>query len=141
MRQAGDTCPQSKMHHVEVGQDTPHAVDLGVISVDLRRDEKHDTQEDGHAKAKHERVRLGIDLLQTLEAGAIVEDSAREGQELGNVRLDCLVVVGAVGQGSENWETHDCNLRCEDVNCAIVEARSCWLERKGFGRKVLSGAS
>lgn len=94
------------MHNVEVRHNAPEAVDLGVIPHDFRANERRSTNEDGDAECKHEGIRLGIDLLQAMDAGAIVKELLGQRVELGKIGLDGLVVVCAVAKGSEHGENH-----------------------------------
>lgn len=51
VRQPSCASPDGDVNDIEVGQNAPHAVDLGVVPIDLRDDEKDETEGDGSAEA------------------------------------------------------------------------------------------
>ena len=71
---------------VECRQQTPKPIDLGVVPVDLRRDEEYRAQEQRYSKGRDQRIRRQIKLFETLQASDILKDLVREVVELGYVR-------------------------------------------------------
>jgi hypothetical protein len=91
---------------VEVWQDTPHAVDLGVVPVDLGNHQEDEAEGDGRSEPSDERVRIDVELLQAINAPNIAQNLVREAVQLGDERLDRLGEVGAVLDGLEEREGH-----------------------------------
>lgn len=65
MRQPSCASPDGDMNNVEVGQNAPHSVDLGVVSIDLRDNEKDETKGDGGAEARYEWVGIDVELQES----------------------------------------------------------------------------
>ena len=94
------------MHDIEIGQDAPEAVYLGVVSVGFRGDEEDDAQEHRYSKCRDQGVRLDVEAREAVAAGDVREDPGREVIELREVWLDRLGEVGALFEGEGCWEGH-----------------------------------
>lgn len=68
IREPGETRPASQMENVEIGQKAPHAVDLGIVAIDLGGDKEDSAKQQGRCKGGYERVGLDIELRQAIEA-------------------------------------------------------------------------
>lgn len=100
------TRPYRQMDNVEIGQDTPQAVDLRVVAVDLGDNEEDAAQEDGGTETRHQRIRLNVSLFEAIKAADVVKHSMREIVELVNEGLNGLGVDAAVFDGLEQRERH-----------------------------------
>lgn len=100
------TSPDRQMNNVEIGKQTPHAINLGVVSVDLRHDEEDEAKSNRSCKSRDERVCIDIQLPQPGGVGNVVDDLSRQGVELGYEGLDSLCIVAAVLDGLEKRKSH-----------------------------------
>lgn len=106
MRKTRYTRPNCQMYNVEIWEDTPQAINLRVVSVDLRDDETDAAQEEGCAEPRHQGVGLDVSLFEAINASNIVEYPVRETVELVDEGFDCLRVVATVLEGLECRESH-----------------------------------
>lgn len=67
------TSPYCKVNDVEIRQDTPHAVNLGVVPVDLRDDQENEAEKDRGSEPGDERVGVLVELYQAIGAVDILE--------------------------------------------------------------------
>lgn len=124
MRHTCGARPYCQVNNVEVRQDAPHAINLGVVAVDLRDDEEDGAQKDGGSKAKHQWVRLNVSLLEAMDAADVVEQPVRQIVELIDEGLDGLRVVAAILDGLERRERH-CELSVSLNNSVIKDFGNC----------------
>lgn len=101
-----ETSPSSKVDDIEVGQDAPQAVDLRIVSVQLRQCQAESTNDNGSRKRRNKRVGIEIQMLQASHVDAIGPDLLRQAVELWEERLDRLCVVCAILQGLDHRNSH-----------------------------------
>lgn len=90
--------PHGIMDVVEGGEDGPHAVDLAPVPVDFGDDEEDWEEREGEGEAGDDGVGRGVDIFQGLEVSDVGDDLVGQRVQLGDVRLDCLAVRGAIGE-------------------------------------------
>lgn len=105
------------MNHVEVGQQTPAAVNLGIVAIGFGNDQGKSADEERRGESRHERVSLKVDLLQAVDAEAIFKQSVWKSVKLREKGRYCLGVIGTVLNGCENRDTHrEQRYRVDDVD-------------------------
>lgn len=94
------------MDDVEVREDTPQAINLRIVLVDLRNNEKDEAKNQRRSESRYQRVRLDVQLLQRGGARDGLKYLTWQGIQLGDIRLDCLCKVAAVRKGLDKRKCH-----------------------------------
>lgn len=106
MRNTRKTSPASQVDDVKVREDTPHAINLRIVLVDLRNNEKDEAKNQRRSESRYQRIGLDIQLLQSGGAGDGLKYLTRQSIQLGYIRLDCLREVAAVRKGLDERKCH-----------------------------------
>lgn len=91
---------------IDSRKDRPDAVDLAVVFVGFGDDEKDGHEGEGEAKGGEGRVGGGVEVAEAreIEGGEMGEKGGRKGIQIGEVRGEGEVVVGAVWQSANSRE-------------------------------------
>lgn len=97
---------QDIMGIVKSGKQAPAAIDLGIVSIDFRDDEKYRSKEQRERESKDQWIGRHVEDLQLTQIRSRLEDLLGEIVELRQICQDGLVKVGAVGKSLYKWKRH-----------------------------------
>lgn len=80
--------PDTKMHIVKGRQDTPHAVDLGEVPVDLGHNQEYRRDEKREGETSNQWVGAQVDGLQCFEVIVVGNNLVGQFAQLGNERAN-----------------------------------------------------